>query len=235
MMKLLFNVADRGDKYEFISANTNELAFAGTTNDIIEVPSWEIYEAIIDMLNEGNKRVFAPKEAPFSLYNIYRLTEELNTLEYKKQSAINIARDTLYNKIINKLAIRHAFRFLMLYNTLVDSGIYITNDNKEDIYNNIIQDPDKSSLVNVYNEYILLMNKLDKYIDYIDKYNKTVDIINSIRVITSEELQIRANIQSLEHVEDLSTLKTDNEYLHENEAIAAIDNIINDFIQTLEE
>jgi len=232
-MKLLFNVADRGDKYEFISANTNELAFAGTTNDIIEVPSWEIYEAIIDMLNEGTKRVFIPKDTPITIDNIY--TEKLSILESKKNSAINTARDILYNKIINKLAIKHVYKFLILYNTLVDSGIYITNDNKEDIYNNIIQDPDKSSLVNVYNEYILLMNKLDKYFDYIDKYDKTVDVINSIRVITSEELQIRANIQSLEHVEDLSTLKTDNEYLHENEAIAAIDNIINDFIQTLEE
>lgn len=48
IMRLLFNVADRGDRYEFISANTNELAFAGSTNDIIEVPSWEVYEAIVE-------------------------------------------------------------------------------------------------------------------------------------------------------------------------------------------
>lgn len=232
MMKLLFNVADRGDKYEFISANTNELTFAGTTNDIIEVPSWEIYEAIIDMLNEGTKRVFIPKDTPITIDNIY--TEKLSILESKKNSAINTARDILYNKIINKLAIKHVYKFLILYNTLADNGIYITDNNKESVYDNIVQDPTKAQLVDIYNEYVSLVDQLNNYVNYVDEYDKLVETINNIVIVTMDELQIRANMQSLESIEDLSVLMTDNEFLNESEAIDAISTKLDEFIQYLE-
>jgi hypothetical protein len=232
IMKLLFNVADRGDRYEFISANTNELAFAGTTNDIIEVPSWEVYETIMDLLNGGAVRVFVPKDMPVTTDNIY--TEELSILESKKRLAVNTARDILYNKVINKLSIKQVFRFFMLYNMLADNGIYITNDNKEEVYNVITQDPDKSTLIDIYNEYISLMVQLSAYVNCIDEYDKTVEAINSIAIVTPEELQTRVNIQSLENVENVSVLMTDNEFLRENEAFDAVNEKLDNFIQYLE-
>jgi len=232
IMRLLFNVADRGDRYEFISANTNELAFAGSINDIIEVPSWEVYESIMDLLNGGTVRVFVPKDVPVTTDNIY--TEELSILESKKRLAVNTARDMLYNKVINKLSIKQVFRFFMLYNMLADNGIYITNDNKEEVYNAITQDPDKSSLLDIYREYISLMTQLDVYVSCVDEYDKTVEVINSIAIVTPEELQVRANIQSLENVEDVSVLMSSNEFLRENEALDAINEKLDDFIQYLE-
>jgi len=231
-MRLVFNVADRGDKYEIISINTNEVAYAGMRDDILEVPSWEIYETAVRNLNEG-KKVYIPKLIDQFLDVSDLIIEELDGLDTAKQLAIVKARDLIYTTRINKLAIAKFYRFFILSHYFADKGIFITDDNRESKYLEVINlaaqqtDPDMSEKIIAYLEdYINLLDDLAEINNILLDLETFIESINEITLISMDELEVRANLQSTPEspVDPLST-KMENEFVTEEEAIDAVNNL----------
>jgi len=238
-MRLLFNVADRGDKYEVISINTNEIAYAGMRDDILEVPSWEVYETVARNLNEG-KKVYIPKILDQFLDVSDLIIEELDPLETAKQTAIIKARDIMYTTRINKLGIAKFYKFFVLSHYFADKGIFITDENREEKYLEIINAAAQLSDANAsetmianLEEYINLLDELSEinaYLKALDEFNEKV---NEITVVSMEELEARANLQidpsNPESVIDPLTAKMDNEYVTVDDAIDAVNDLFIEF------
>jgi len=235
-MRLLFNVADRGDKYEVISINTNEIAYAGMRDDIFEVPSWEVYETVARNLNEG-KKVYIPKLLDQFLDVSDLVIEELDPLETAKQTAIIKARDLIYTTRINKLAIAKFYRFFILSHYFADKGIFITEENRENKYLEIInsaaqlEDPDASeAIIANLEEYINLLDSLSEMKNILKDLDAFIESVNEVTVISMEELEARANLQGSQ-VDPLTT-KMENEFVTEDEAINAINSLYLTFANT---
>ena len=235
-MRLLFNVADRGDKYEVISINTNEIAYAGMRDDILEVPSWEVYETVARNLNEG-KKVYIPKILDQFLDVSDLIIEELDPLETAKQTAIIKARDLIYTTRINKLAIAKFYRFFILSHYFADKGIFITEENRENKYLEIInsaaqlEDPDASeAIIANLEEYINLLDSLSEMKNILKDLDAFIESVNEVTVISMEELEARANLQGSQ-VDPLTT-KMENEFVTEDEAINAINSLYLTFANT---
>ena len=235
-MRLLFNVADRGDKYEVISINTNEIAYAGMRDDIFEVPSWEVYETVARNLNEG-KKVYIPKLLDQFLDVSDLVIEELDPLETAKQTAIIKARDLIYTTRINKLAIAKFYRFFILSHYFADKGIFITEENRENKYLEIInsaaqlEDPDASeAMIANLEEYINLLDSLSEIKNILKDLDAFIESVNEVTVISMEELEARANLQGSQ-VDPLTT-KMENEFVTEDEAINAINSLYLTFANT---
>jgi len=235
-MRLLFNVADRGDKYEVISINTNEIAYAGMRDDIFEVPSWEVYETVARNLNEG-KKVYIPKLLDQFLDVSDLVIEELDPLETAKQTAIIKARDLIYTTRINKLAIAKFYRFFILSHYFADKGIFITEENRENKYLEIInsaaqlEDPDASeAMIANLEEYINLLDSLSEMKNILKDLDAFIESVNEVTVISMEELEARANLQGSQ-VDPLTT-KMENEFVTEDEAINAINSLYLTFANT---
>jgi len=206
-MRLLFNVADRGDKYEVISINTNEIAYAGMRDDIFEVPSWEVYETVARNLNEG-KKVYIPKLLDQFLDVSDLVIEELDPLETAKQTAIIKARDLIYTTRINKLAIAKFYRFFILSHYPDASEAIIAN----------------------LEEYINLLDSLSEMKNILKDLDAFIESVNEVTVISMEELEARANLQGSQ-VDPLTT-KMENEFVTEDEAINAINSLYLTFANT---
>lgn len=235
-MRLLFNVADRGDKYEVISINTNEIAYAGMRDDILEVPSWEVYETVARNLNEG-KKVYIPKLLDQFLDVSDLVIEELDPLDTAKQTAIIKARDLIYTARINKLAIAKFYRFFILSHYFADKGIFITEENRENKYLEIInsaaqlEDPDASeAMIANLEEYINLLDSLSEIKNILKDLDAFIESVNEVTVISMEELEARANLQGSQ-VDPLTT-KMENEFVTEDEAINAINSLYLTFANT---
>jgi hypothetical protein len=231
-MRLLFNVADRGDKYEVISINTNEIAYAGMRDDILEVPSWEVYETVARNLNEG-KKVYIPKLLDQFLDVSDLVIEELDPLDTAKQTAIIKARDIIYTTRINKLAIAKFYRFFILSHYFADKGIFITDENRESKYLEVINsaaqltDPEASEeMIANLEEYINLLDNLAEIKNILKDLDKFIESVNEITLISMEELEARASLQGTSEspVDPLST-KMENEFVTEEEAIDAVNNL----------
>ena len=238
-MRLLFNVADRGDKYEVISINTNEIAYTGMRDDILEVPSWEVYEAVARNLNEG-KKVYIPKLLDQFLDVSDLVIEELDPLDTAKQTAIIKARDIMYTTRINKLGIAKFYKFFVLSHYFADKGIFITEENRENKYLEIInsaaqlEDPDASeAMIANLEEYINLLDSLSEIKNILKDLDAFIESVNEVTVISMEELEARANLQidpsNPESVIDPLTTKMDNEYVTVDDAIDAINNLFIEF------
>lgn len=137
-MKLMFNVLDRGDNYEVISINNNEIAFTGIKDGSVEVFSWNVFETVARALNEG-KRVFIPKVLETQLDVTDLVIEEISDeLEKEKQKAIIRARDVVFTSRINKASLIDFYEFTILNNWFIEKGFVITDDNREEKYLEII-------------------------------------------------------------------------------------------------
>ncbi|HPZ24110.1 MAG TPA: hypothetical protein PLC25_04660, partial [Bacilli bacterium] len=165
---------------------------------------------------------------------------ELDPLETAKQTAIIKARDIMYTTRINKLGIAKFYKFFVLSHYFADKGIFITDENREEKYLEIINAAAQLSDANAsetmianLEEYINLLDELSEinaYLKALDEFNEKV---NEITVVSMEELEARANLQidpsNPESVIDPLTAKMDNEYVTVDDAIDAVNDLFIEF------
>jgi hypothetical protein len=189
-MKLLFNVKDVGSAYQVVGINDCELVLMGHMNSTYQVYSWTIYEAIVNAIMEGSS-VYIPKniEGQLSLDDVV-ISKNESDLDREKVIAKITITDIIYNTRINKLSIINSFEFIMLTAYFVGLGIYINKDNREDKYIEIInyisdlEDETKSEeIINKFERYLSLIDKMDKFGLYLDTINNTKEEIDNCESI----------------------------------------------------
>lgn len=208
-MKLMFNVLDRGDTYEVISINNNEIAFTGVKDGTIEVFSWTIFETVARALNEG-KKVFIPKllENTLDVSDLV-IDSASDELEREKQIKIIKARDIIYNSRINKMSLIDFYEFTILNNWFISKGFVITDDNREEKYLEIIDYastltiPDNPETTEVDETNTV---EADKIIENLEKYLLLYDKLQEPASIYELFKQFESDISETENIEDVETL-----------------------------
>ena len=181
-MKLRFNVKDRGTTYEVVSINENELSFIADKVEIYNIDSWDTYEKICNELSNGNI-VLIPKGMDSSV-QVSDLIIDMTKDELEKQKNIAILRckDLMYSSRLNKESILAVYTFTLLNNYFLDLGFFITDDNRESKYLEIINyasahEDKEQEIINKLESYLSLRDKTKTFYLF---YDSLINIIQEI-------------------------------------------------------
>lgn len=187
-MKMIFNVIDRGDTYEVISINNNELPFSGIKDGTLEVFSWEVFETVARKLNEG-KKVYIPKlfNKQVTIDDIVVEDDTTSSLESLKNIYIIKIRDIAHNRLsLNKLDLFTFLEYIDLSNYFASLGFYITPENREEKYLEIINYasnltvPDDPNTPDVDETDT---SASDVIIEKLEKYLSALDMIENLKIM----------------------------------------------------
>jgi len=198
-MKLRLNVIDKGELLEVESICENEKIEIFELGIIYEIFSWEIFEKIIKSLQDGLK-VFIPKNliGELKLENlIIEETDKVNTLDRAKRIAQIKMRDVISNTrlTVDKISFMDLYEFFMIGMWFAEKGFFITEDNKEEKYIEILEYATSEEVSNS-NEYIA---KLDKFLSVMNSINENKEHYDSyLRFV--EELNEATTEQEIENV-----------------------------------
>jgi hypothetical protein len=198
-MKLRLNVIDKGELLEVESICENEKIEIFEPGIIYEIFSWEIFEKIIKSLQDGLK-VFIPKNliGELKLENlIIEETDKVNTLDRAKRIAQIKMRDVISNTrlTVDKISFMDLYEFFMIGMWFAEKGFFITEDNKEEKYIEILEYATSEEVSNS-NEYIA---KLDKFLSVMNSINENKEHYDSyLRFV--EELNEATTEQEIENV-----------------------------------
>jgi hypothetical protein len=186
-MKLKFNVADKGQSYEVISVNQNESDFASCLT--YEVYSWEVYEKIATALLEG-KKVRIPKDIEKELDVNDVIIEEQDELETLKSIISLKMKDSIYTAKINKALMIDIYNYILLNTWFSDKGIYITEENQEAKYLEIINkvsEIEDSTLANKYIENLeTMLNSKDRIANANETYSMLIKYLSKVEDAADE-------------------------------------------------
>lgn len=200
-MKLLVNVSDKGELFEVINLSKNDKDLVITNNLIYQVFSWEVFEKIADCLDDG-KKVFIPKGLEEELKTEHLIISDAeNDLEAEKARTILKMRDIICNSrlILDKLSLMDFYEFVSINNWFISKGFVITEENRADIYLDIIQKATELSETD---------SELgEEYIKNVDKYMSVMDMMNN------NKDYYEAYLDFVNRVEDSLTIEEVSEVL----------------------
>lgn len=196
-MKLLFNVIDKNDILEVEGVCTNENLLTLDKNPVYQIFSWDLFEYIVTKINEGYK-VFIPKNLnhPLTINDLIIEDEEnVDNLEREKRIAILKARDVIMTTrlTIDKLSYFDLYEMMMLNTWFASKGFYITEDNKEEKYIEIleyatsVEEENSDEIIDKLDKYLSVMNSIQEQKEYYYSYLQFVDSIEEAS--TKEEVQ----------------------------------------------
>lgn len=195
-MKLRFNVKDKGTTYEVISINENELSFIADGVEIYNIDSWDVYEKICNELSSGNV-VLIPKGMDSAIQVSDLIIDTTNNeLEKQKNIAILKCKDLMYSSRLNKESILAIYTFTILNNYFLDLGFFITDDNRESKYLEIINyaaahEDKEQEIINKLESYLSLRDKTKTFYLF---YDSLVNIIQEIEIAsTIENVNVKLN------------------------------------------
>ena len=198
-MKLRLNVIDKGELLEVKSICENEKIEIFEPGIIYEIFSWEIFEKIVKSLQEGLK-VFIPKNliSELKLENlIIEDSVNVNTLDRAKRIAKIKMRDIISNTrlTVDKISFMDLYEFFMLGMWFAEKGFFITEENKEEKYIDILEYATSEEIENS-NEYI---SKLDKFLSVMNSINENKEYYDSYLKFV-EELNEASSEQEVENI-----------------------------------
>lgn len=195
-MKLRLYLLDRNIQWEVVRTET---AMMDTLNleeldyKLMDIDSFAVYEYINENLRDG-KIVYIPKylEGELTVDKVI-IAEDENPLILYKRTCIIKLKDYVYNLRLTPEYILDMYRFIVINNWMIANGYFITNENREEKYMEIItsiseiEDEEESEAkINKLEQYLNLMDKLASDNNIIISMDEAVD--NIIKAETSDEV-----------------------------------------------
>lgn len=195
-MKLRLYLLDRNIQWEVVRTET---AMMDTLNleeldyKLMDIDSFAVYEYINENLRDG-KIVYIPKylEGELTVDKVI-IAEDENPLILYKRTCIIKLKDYVYNLRLTPEYILDMYRFIVINNWMIANGYFITNENREEKYMEIIT---SISEIEDEEESEAKINKLEQYLNLMDKLASDNNIIismdeavaNIIKAETSDEV-----------------------------------------------
>lgn len=195
-MKLRLYLLDRNIQWEVVRTET---AMMDTLNleeldyKLMDIDSFAVYEYINENLRDG-KIVYIPKylEGELTVDKVI-IAEDENTLILYKRTCVIKLKDYVYNLRLTPEYILDMYRFIVINNWMIANGYFITNENREEKYMEIIT---SISEIEDEEESEAKINKLEQYLNLMDKLASDNNIIismdeavaNIIKAETSDEV-----------------------------------------------
>lgn len=195
-MKLRLYLLDRNIQWEVVRTET---AMMDTLNleeldyKLMDIDSFAVYEYINENLRDG-KIVYIPKylEGELTVDKVIIAEDENPLILYKRTCVIKL-KDYVYNLRLTPEYILDMYRFIVINNWMIANGYFITNENREEKYMEIItsiseiEDEEESEAkINKLEQYLNLMDKLASDNNIIISMDEAVD--NIIKAETSDEV-----------------------------------------------
>lgn len=195
-MKLRLYLLDRNIQWEVVRTET---AMMDTLNleeldyKLMDIDSFAVYEYINENLRDG-KIVYIPKylEGELTVDKVI-IAEDENPLILYKRTCIIKLKDYVYNLRLTPEYILDMYRFIVINNWMIANGYFITNENREEKYMEIItsiseiEDEEEAEVqINKLEQYLNLMDKLASDNNIIISMDEAVD--NIIKAETSDEV-----------------------------------------------
>lgn len=195
-MKLRLYLLDRNIQWEVVRTET---AMMDTLNleeldyKLMDIDSFAVYEYINENLRDG-KIVYIPKylEGELTVDKVIIAEDENPLILYKRTCVIKL-KDYVYNLRLTPEYILDMYRFIVINNWMIANGYFITNENREEKYMEIIT---AISEIEDEEEAEAKINKLEQYLNLMDKLASDNNIIismdeavaNIIKAETSDEV-----------------------------------------------
>lgn len=195
-MKLRLYLLDRNIQWEVVRTET---AMMDTLNleeldyKLMDIDSFAVYEYINENLRDG-KIVYIPKylEGELTVDKVI-IAEDENPLILYKRTCIIKLKDYVYNLRLTPEYILDMYRFIVINNWMIANGYFITNENREEKYMEIItyiseieDEEEAEAQINKLEQYLNLMDKLASDNNIIISMDEAVD--NIIKAETSDEV-----------------------------------------------
>ncbi len=195
-MKLRLYLLDRNIQWEVVRTET---AMMDTLNleeldyKLMDIDSFAVYEYINENLRDG-KIVYIPKylEGELTVDKVIIAEDENPLILYKRTCVIKL-KDYVYNLRLTPEYILDMYRFIVINNWMIANGYFITNENREEKYMEIItsiseieDEEEAEAKINKLEQYLNLMDKLASDNNIIISMDEAVD--NIIKAETSDEV-----------------------------------------------
>lgn len=122
----------------------------------------------------------------------YKVFTDLNRQKYEYKLQVK-------NKILNYIEptlMLDSFNFLICNNELISNGFYITHDNREEKYLEILQKDDNEALIELLEKYLISLDRLTKYNYHLEKlrgYEEELDNATSNDELTLIMMKINGD------------------------------------------
>lgn len=172
-MRLIINCADKGAYLQIISTTEVDINYYSTPlNGVIpfEIGNTLVYNFIKDELVKGKSLKIPKGISEINIADI--IVGENDELELLRTSTlIKIYNDA--NKRIGSINNFYFFKFNVLNLKLQDKGYFITKENNNIKYLEILQTEDEE-LINILENYLNTRSKLEEYETFFDDVQKTI-------------------------------------------------------------
>jgi hypothetical protein len=185
-------VQDRGTHWKVTNVTKNTLDNQAVRNESVIKLSYMSYKLIQEALMAGNA-VHIQK----TLRTDEVLPGEFEIIEHETADPVSDAKDAAIIRIrmlvtpeISKISGLAMYGFIVLNNDLSAMGYFITNDNREEKYLEILETGDE-----------VLISKLEDYLNYKDE-------IEAVAQLERKFSAFRANVQRATTVDEVEALQT---------------------------
>lgn len=181
MAKLLFKIQDLDSKNKQITGTLVQRDdFWVDPNKFIETEKEDEFNEIKKLLEKGAK-ITLPKNTE-SLEE--KIVENMPEMESKKIKAYELAANQLKQRLENSLALLDYYEMMILQNELMDRGYHITNNNREQIYLDILNTENEIDL-NILERYLEARDNLEQHRYFYAQFR--LKFIKKLRVAMSDE------------------------------------------------
>lgn len=213
----LLTAKKEGDKFRIIGTIYSD-ELDSDEHTVLRASMFTI-EKVKQLLAEG-KEVFLPEISKFVEYQIDELiiADNQTELDIAKNKYLVVLNNKLRNILIS-VKFLDMFKFLNSYMVLLNSGIYITDQNRNDVYMDIfnkyatVEEPQPISEETTFEEAKDYIKKKDEYTkakeilsnleNYMNEYENILSISNMNNAIQEAEKAIR-QCQTLEEFDKVS-------------------------------
>lgn len=177
-MSMYITFIDQGN-YNMVVSAQRDNAFLLPNSSTIEVQDSQLFTAILEALAERKTIKFHKEVETLTRENL----EIDDTANVVKNSYI-FQLCARMSEIFTRIPQYNYFRYIYLNNVFASRGIFITEENREEKYIEILE-LDDENLINLLEEYLKVMNQLNQYEKM---YQEFLNALDSMETTDDEEM-----------------------------------------------
>lgn len=180
MPKYLFIIYDEGDSTKITGTTVRNDSFEVDTALYRETESIDFFNTVKDLLKDTELRFDSKHSGELTVADLKQ--NKFDALQVKKFSTLQRGR-LLINQRIDVVSLMGFAKFIILNNYMADAGFFITDENREEKYLEIINTNDQK-LIGKLEEYLEAKDVISQDLYWHSHYS---DFKNAVETASSEE------------------------------------------------
>lgn len=188
MAKYLLIIHDDGEYKKITGTTIRDDSFDVDPNLFYETDQVDFFNTVRELIKDNEVKYPSAWAGKVALSNL--IQTKYNSLQLKKMQAIGKGNLLIVQRI-NVLSLLGFAKFIIINNYLANAGIFITDENREEKYLEIINTND-AALINRLEEYLEVKDVISQDLYWYDHYMKFKSDIES----ATEEDQVQTYLEN---------------------------------------